>query len=184
MQIKPCSEPWYYLKLLKHILENKSTWFTFKIKSEITHICKIGKYFRYKNININSHNYVRNASFHFSTGLCGCSTRASLGENSKFIHFRVSNSHRCTSTQLVWFFMPDSLSDPTDHIPPGFPVHGILQARTLEWAARPSSRGSYPPRDEPTSPAWRMDSLPLSQQKSQNSYTNNFSLVLTIFFTI
>ena len=78
MHIKPCSEPWYYLKLLKHILENKSTWFTFKIKSEITHICKIGKYFRYKNININSHNYVRNASFHFSTGLCGYSTGASL----------------------------------------------------------------------------------------------------------
>ena len=31
--------------------------------------------------------------------------------------------------------------------PPGFSVHGILQARILEWVAMPSSRGSSPPRD-------------------------------------
>ena len=30
---------------------------------------------------------------------------------------------------------------------PGFPVHGILQARILEWLAMPSSRGSSQPRD-------------------------------------
>ena len=30
---------------------------------------------------------------------------------------------------------------------PGFSVHGILQARTLEWVAIPSSRGSSQPRD-------------------------------------
>ena len=28
-----------------------------------------------------------------------------------------------------------SLCDPTDGSPPGSPVHGILQARTLEWVA-------------------------------------------------
>ena len=28
-----------------------------------------------------------------------------------------------------------TLSDPTDGSPPGFPVPGILQARTLEWGA-------------------------------------------------
>ena len=27
-------------------------------------------------------------------------------------------------------------------------VHGILQARTLEWVAMPSSRGSSQPRDQ------------------------------------
>ena len=27
------------------------------------------------------------------------------------------------------------LCDPTDGCPPGFPVAGILQARTLEWVA-------------------------------------------------
>jgi len=30
---------------------------------------------------------------------------------------------------------------------PGFSVHGILQARILEWVAMPSSRGSSQPRD-------------------------------------
>ena len=31
--------------------------------------------------------------------------------------------------------------------PPGSSVHGILQARILEWVALPSCRGSFPPRD-------------------------------------
>ena len=31
--------------------------------------------------------------------------------------------------------------------PPGSSVHGILQARILEWVAMPSSRGSSPSRD-------------------------------------
>ena len=31
---------------------------------------------------------------------------------------------------------------PLDGSPPGFPVHGILQARILEWVARPFSRRS------------------------------------------
>ena len=37
--------------------------------------------------------------------------------------------------------------DPMDCSPPGSSVHGILQARTLEWVAVPSSRGSSWPRD-------------------------------------
>ena len=32
--------------------------------------------------------------------------------------------------------------------PPDSPVHGILQARILEWVAMPSSRGSSQPRDQ------------------------------------
>ena len=39
------------------------------------------------------------------------------------------------------------LCDPVDCSPPGSSVHGILQARILEWVAMPSSRGSSPPRD-------------------------------------
>ena len=38
-------------------------------------------------------------------------------------------------------------SDPVDYSPPGSPVHGILQARILEWTAMPSSRGSSQSRD-------------------------------------
>ena len=40
-----------------------------------------------------------------------------------------------------------TLCDPMDCSLPGTSVHGILQARTLEWAAVPSSRGSSRPRD-------------------------------------
>ena len=40
-----------------------------------------------------------------------------------------------------------TLCDPMDCSPPGSSVHGILQARILEWVAMPSSRGSSRPRD-------------------------------------
>ena len=39
------------------------------------------------------------------------------------------------------------LCNPMDHSPPGFSVHGILQARILDCVAMPSSRGSSQPRD-------------------------------------
>ena len=38
--------------------------------------------------------------------------------------------------------------DAMDCSPPGSSVHGILQARILEWVAMPSSRGSSRPRDQ------------------------------------
>ena len=40
-----------------------------------------------------------------------------------------------------------TLCDSVNCGPPGSSVHGILQARTLEWVAMPSSRRSSPPRD-------------------------------------
>ena len=40
------------------------------------------------------------------------------------------------------------LCDTMDCGPPGSSVHGILQARTLEWVAIPFSRGSSQPRDQ------------------------------------
>ena len=39
------------------------------------------------------------------------------------------------------------LCDPMHCSPPGSSVPGILQARTLEWVAKPSSRGSSWPRN-------------------------------------
>ena len=39
-----------------------------------------------------------------------------------------------------------TLCDPMDCSPPGFSVHGILQARVLEWVAIASSKGSSQPR--------------------------------------
>ena len=39
------------------------------------------------------------------------------------------------------------LCNPIDCTPPGFSVHGILQARIMEWSAIPFARGSSQPRD-------------------------------------
>ena len=48
----------------------------------------------------------------------------------------------CSAAQLC-----PILWDPMNHSPPGSSVHGILQARRLEWVAISSSRGSSCPRD-------------------------------------
>ena len=65
-----------------------------------------------------------------------------------------------------------TLCDPMDYRPPGSSVHGILQARILEWAAISSSRRSSDPGIEPTSlasPVLAGDSLPLSHLGSLSS---------------
>ena len=48
---------------------------------------------------------------------------------------------------VKWLQFCPTLCDPMDCSPPGSLVHGILQARTLEWVAIPSCRGSYWPGD-------------------------------------
>ena len=59
------------------------------------------------------------------------------------------------------------LCDPLDCIPPRYSVHGILQARILEWVAISLSRGSSRPRDRTSSLLCllhgQLDSLPLSR---------------------
>ena len=44
-------------------------------------------------------------------------------------------------------YIVSNFCDPKDCSPPGSPVHGILQARALEWVAVSSSRGPPQPRD-------------------------------------
>ena len=62
--------------------------------------------------------------------------------------------------------------DPVDYSLSGSSVHGIFQARTLEWVAISFSRGDLPdPGMEPGSPALQADSL-LSKPRG-----NSFSLV-------
>ena len=51
----------------------------------------------------------------------------------------------CVHAKL--FQLDLTLWDPMDHRPPGFSVHGILQARILDWVAISSLRGSSWPRD-------------------------------------
>ena len=52
-----------------------------------------------------------------------------------------------------------------DYRPPGSCVHGVIQARILEWVAISSCRGSSPPRHQTHILwllHWQVDSLPLS----------------------
>ena len=57
----------------------------------------------------------------------------------------------CWVVSLLFFScsaVSDSSATPwTTCSPPGFSVHGIFQARLLQWVAIPSSRESSPPRD-------------------------------------
>ena len=58
------------------------------------------------------------------------------------------------------------LCNPMDYSPPGSSVHGILQARILEWAVMPSSRGSSRARHRTTKLLcflhWQAGSLPVA----------------------
>jgi len=53
--------------------------------------------------------------------------------------------HVCVRAKLLQSCL--TLCDPMDYSLPGSSVHGILQARILEWVAMPCSRGSSQPRD-------------------------------------
>ena len=60
---------------------------------------------------------------------------------------------------------------------PGSSVHGILQARILEWVVVPFSRGSSNPGIEPRSPALQVDSSPSEPPgKPKNTGVGSLSL--------
>ena len=61
-----------------------------------------------------------------------------------------------------------TLYDPMDCSPPGSSVHGILQARILEWVAIPFSRGSSNPGIEPR--FLPSDSLPSELREGLNPH--------------
>ena len=66
----------------------------------------------------------------------------------------------------VYVQLSPTLCDPMDHSPPGCSVHGIFQARILEWVLMPSSRGPSQPRDQTQVSSvylhWQVGSLPLA----------------------
>ena len=77
-----------------------------------------------------------------------------------------------------------TLCDPMDCSPPGSSVHGILQARILEWVAMPSSRGSSQPRDRTQVSFIAGSSLAAEPQvKPKNTGVSSLSLFQWIFLT-
>ena len=68
-----------------------------------------------------------------------------------------------------------TLCSPMDCSPPGSSVLGILQARTLEWVAMPSSRGSSQARDQTDVSSVSCigrQSLPLASAGKPDTYYN------------
>ena len=75
-----------------------------------------------------------------------------------FLHLRVYNIHQiwklileefsCTfiDVKVLVIQLCPTFCGPMNGSPPGYSLHGILQARMLEWVAIPFSRGSFWPR--------------------------------------
>ena len=72
------------------------------------------------------------------------------------VYFTQNNGFEIRPWSLVCIWKKESVScpvvynslQPMDCSPPGSSVHGILQAKILEWVAIPFSRGSSQPRDQ------------------------------------
>ena len=64
--------------------------------------------------------------------------------------------------KMIHYFLKLKVTQlcPTLCIPTDWTVLGILQARILEWVAYSFSRGIFPTRIQPVSPALQADSLP------------------------
>ena len=74
--------------------------------------------------------------------------------------------------------------DPIDCSLPGSSVHGIFQARVLEWVPISFSRGSSNPGIEPRSPTLQSDCLPAEPPgKPKNTAVGSLSLLQWIFPT-
>ena len=86
--------------------------------------------------------------------LMHCLVQQKLPQHCKVILPNKRNFHHLFRWEILWGSMCikllqscPTLCNPMDCNPPGSSVHGILQARTLEWVAIPASRGSSPPGD-------------------------------------
>ena len=80
---------------------------------------------------------------------CNCIYSFSLTES--LCYTLETNKALLINYELNWTEVAQScpiLCDPVDSSPPDSSVHGILQARILEWVAISFSRGSSRPRDQ------------------------------------
>ena len=70
-------------------------------------------------------------------------TQSHLRKNFSFL----KNSSICAPVKVLVAQSCPTPCNPIDCSPPGSSVHGILQARILEWVVIPFSRGSFQSRD-------------------------------------
>ena len=77
-----------------------------------------------------------------------------------------------------------TLCDPMDWSRPGSSIHGILQARILEWVAFPFSRDLPNPGIKPRSPTSQVDFMPSElPRKPKNTGVDSLFLLQGIFLT-
>ena len=76
-----------------------------------------------------------------------------------------------------------TLSNPMDCSPSGSSVHGIFQARIMEWVVIPFSRGFDPGMEPRSSPALQVDSLP-SEPPGKPQRDDKFCLATQVFFCL
>ena len=89
-----------------------------------------------------------------------CSGGVSLsGYQGMMILCQSSNQYRFTKSESEVTQSCPTLCDPVDFSLPGFSVHGILQARVLEWVPFPSLGDLPDPGIKPGSPALEADAL-------------------------
>ena len=118
------------------------------------------------NFNFSSKTKVENDSENiYSTGIAQQVKQIHFGDRSFSVSFVLNTLHVLVSTSCVkrshynasratvaiswgkWSEVKVTQSCPTLCDPMDYSVHGILQARILEWEAIPFSRGSSQPRD-------------------------------------
>ena len=76
-----------------------------------------------------------------------------------------------------------TLSDPMDCSPPGSSVHGIFQARVLEWGAIDFSVMNYTVHGILQARILEWVTFPFSRGSSQQRYQTQVSCIADIFFT-
>ena len=83
-----------------------------------------------------------------------------LQDMQKSLHLFDTEYPLCKTVQVLVTQLCLILCDSMDCSPPGSSVHGILQARILEWVAILFSRDLPHPGIEPRTPVLQIDSLP------------------------
>ena len=78
---------------------------------------------------------------------CSLPVVSSDGNFLLHLHSPLQSLCVCVRAHLIIRSCP-TLWNPMDCSPPGSSVHGILQARRMEWVAIPSFRGSSQPRNQ------------------------------------
>ena len=95
--------------------------------------------------------------------MCVCCYIKCVPKKSRFKPWKIAQLVKNPLQCRRWWFSHWVVSkscDPMVCSLPASSVHGIFQARILEWVAISFSRGSSNPRIKPRSPALQADSLP------------------------